>query len=83
MINENSGIVPNFNNIDSSLAYKIASIHTNPYDGEYHYGSPIRNDFTILDKVNSLDYIVVLTEGLKMIWLKNLISTQLKQFQIS
>ena len=65
LINENSGIVPNFNNIDSSLAYKIASIHTNPYSGEHHYGSPIRGDFTILKQVNKLDYIVVLTEGLK------------------
>ncbi|WP_407376018.1 glycosyltransferase [Methanobrevibacter sp.] len=65
LINENSGIVPNFNNIDSSLAYKIASIHTNPYSGEHHYGSQIRGDFTILKQVNKLDYIVVLTEGLK------------------
>ena len=65
LINENSGMIPNFNNIDSSIAYKIASIHTNPYSGEHHYGSPIRDDFTILEKVKSLDYIVVLTEGLK------------------
>lgn len=65
LINENSGIVPNFNKIDSSLAYKIASIHTNPYSGEHHYGSPIRSDFKILKNVNKLDYIVVLTNGLK------------------
>ena len=65
LINENSGIVPNFNNIDSKLAYKIASIHTNPYSEDRHYGSPIRGDFTILKQVNKLDYIVVLTEGLK------------------
>lgn len=65
LINENSGIVPNFNNIDSSLAYKIASIHTNPYTGDHHYGSSIRNDFSILKEVNKLDYVVVLTEGLK------------------
>ena len=65
LINENSGIVPNFNNIDSSLAYKIASIHTNPYSGEHHYGSPIRDDFTILENVKKLDHVVVLTEGLK------------------
>ncbi|MDO5861105.1 hypothetical protein, partial [Methanobrevibacter sp.] len=65
LINENSGIMPNFNNIDSSLAYKIASIHTNPYSGEHHYGSPIREDFTILENVKKLDHVVVLTEGLK------------------
>lgn len=65
LINENSGIVPNFNNIDSCLAYRIASIHTNPYLENHHYGSPIRNDFTILKNVDELDYIVVLTEGLK------------------
>ena len=65
LINENSGIVPNFNNIDSSLSYKIASIHTNPYSGEHHYGSPIRDDFVILKNVNRLDYVVVLTEGLR------------------
>ena len=65
LINENSGIVPNFNDIDSNLAYKIASIHTNPYSGEHHYGSQIRGDFVILKNVNKLDYIVVLTEGLK------------------
>lgn len=65
LINENSGIVPNFNDIDSSLAYKIASIHTNPYSGEHHYGSQIRDDFVILKNVHKLDYVVVLTEGLK------------------
>ncbi|WP_296880798.1 glycosyltransferase [uncultured Methanobrevibacter sp.] len=65
LVNENSGIVPNFNNIDSDLAYKIASIHTNPYTGEHHYGSPIRDDFSILENVDQLDYVVVLTEGLK------------------
>lgn len=65
LINENSGIIPNFNSIDPSLAYRIASIHTNPYSGEHHYGSQIRDDFTILRNVNKLDYAVVLTEGLK------------------
>lgn len=65
LVNENSGIVPNFNNIDSDLAYKIASIHTNPYTGDHHYGSSIRDDFSILENVGQLDYVVVLTEGLK------------------
>ena len=65
LINENSGAIPNFNNINSELAYKIASIHTNPYSENHHYGSPLRDDFTILNDVKSLDYIVVLTEKLK------------------
>ena len=65
LINENSGRIPNFNNIDSSLAYKIASIHTNPYAGEHHFGSFLRDDFTIFEDISKLDYIVVLTEALK------------------
>ena len=65
LINENSGMIPNFNNINKELAYKIASIHTNPYSGEYHYGSPIRSDFHILENIYDLDYVVVLTEALK------------------
>ena len=65
LINENSGIVPNFNNIDSNIAYKIASIHTNPYSGDHHYGSAIRDDFSIFKNVSELDYVVVLTEELK------------------
>lgn len=65
LINENAGRIPNFNNIDSNLAYKIASIHTNPYDGKHHYGSPLKADATILENTNNLEYIVVLTEALK------------------
>lgn len=65
LINENSGKIPNFNNVSSDIAYKIASIHTNPYKKEYHYGSPLRDDFTILKNIDKLDYIVVLTEALK------------------
>lgn len=78
LINENSGIIPNFNNIDTNLAYKIASIHTNPYSGEHHYGSQIRGDFTILKKINSLNYIVVLTEGLKNDLIKEFSITNIK-----
>ena len=65
LINENSGRIPNFNNVNRDLAYKIASIHTNPYSGNHHYGSFIRSDFSILKNIDDLDYLVVLTEALK------------------
>ena len=65
LINENSGKIPNFNDISPMLAHKIASIHTNPYKEEYHYGSPLRDNFTILKNSRDLEYVVVLTEKLK------------------
>ena len=65
LINENSGKIPNFNDISPMLAHKIASIHTNPYKEEYHYGSPLRDNFTILKNSRYLEYVVVLTEKLK------------------
>ena len=65
LINENSGKIPNFNDVSPKLAHKIASIHTNPYKEEYHYGSPLRDNFTILKNTTDLEYIVVLTEKLK------------------
>ena len=65
LINENSGKIPNFNDVSPKLAHKIASIHTNPYKEEYHYGSPLRDNFTILKNSRDLEYVVVLTEKLK------------------
>ena len=69
LINECSGPVPDFNNIDKKLAYKLANIHTNPYEGEHHYGSPLRNVAALKDTSN-LDLLVVLTEGLKKDFIK-------------
>ena len=65
LINENSGKIPNFNDISPEIAYKIANIHTNPYKDERHYGSSLRDNFTILKGKNDHDYVVVLTERLK------------------
>ncbi len=69
LINECSGPVPDFNNIDRKLAYKIANIHTNPYEGKHCYGSPLRNVAALKDTSN-LDLLVVLTEGLKKDFIK-------------
>ena len=64
LINECSGAVPDFDNVDSKLAYKIANIHTNPYEGNHCFGSPLRN-VAALNNVYKLDKLVVLTKGLK------------------
>lgn len=64
LVNECSGIYPNFDNVDSLIAYKIASVHTNPYLENHAYGSPMR-DIAALHNVHNLDGIVVLTNGLK------------------
>ena len=69
LINECSGAAPNFDNIDPRLAYKIANIHTNPYEGEHCFGSPLRN-VSALNHVKELDLLVVLTEGLKKDFIK-------------
>lgn len=65
LINENSGVYPDFNEVDNSLAYKIGNLHTNPYLEPHHYGSNIRPDISILKKINDLNYLIVLTEALK------------------
>ena len=64
IVNECSGIYPNFDNVDPLIAYKIASVHTNPYLENHAYGSPMR-DIAALHDVHNLDGIVVLTNGLK------------------
>ena len=64
LINECSGIVPDFDNVDPKLAYKIANIHTNPYTGKHCFGSPLRN-VAALNNVDKLDKLIVLTNGLK------------------
>lgn len=69
LINECSGPVPDFDNVDPRLAYKIANIHTNPYEGEHAYGSPLRN-VAALNNVDKLDLLVVLTEGLRKDFVK-------------
>lgn len=69
LINECSGPVPDFDNVDSKLAYKIANIHTNPYDGDHAYGSPLRK-VAALNNVDKLDLLVVLTEGLRKDFVK-------------
>ena len=65
LLNECSGPIPDFVNITPDLAYKIASIHTNPYKGNYTTPDSPAINVAALRKREELDYIVVLTEALK------------------
>lgn len=64
LINESSSPIPNFQNIDNHLAYKIGCVHTNPYKGPVIPGKPAQN-VAAFRNIESLSYIVVLTEALK------------------
>ena len=55
----------NLNGIDKSKAYKIGSMHGNPYLGDYSFGSPINPDINHFKHLNDLDALVVLTESVK------------------
>ena len=55
----------NINGIDKRKAYKIGSMHGNPYLGDFSYGSPINPEINHLKHLNDLDALVVLTDSVK------------------
>ena len=64
LINDCSGVLPSIENIDSNIAYKIGSIHSNPYQGNHCYGNPM-SVMAALNNIHDLDALVVLTEAIK------------------
>ena len=64
LINDCSGPIPSIENIDSSIAYKIGVLHSNPYLGSHCFGSPMRN-VAVLKHVSDLDKLIVLTDAQK------------------
>ncbi|MCJ8007971.1 glycosyltransferase [Lederbergia wuyishanensis] len=52
--------------MDPDSAYRIYTIHTNHFDEPYVYGSNIKEDhITLLDNLNNVEALVVLTESQK------------------
>lgn len=64
LINDCSGPIPSIENIDSSIAYKIGVLHSNPYLESHCFGSPMRN-VAVLKNVSDLDKLIVLTDAQK------------------
>lgn len=64
LINDCSGPIPSIENIDSSIAYKIGVLHSNPYLEPHCFGSPMRN-VAVLKNVSDLDKLIVLTDTQK------------------
>jgi glycosyltransferase involved in cell wall biosynthesis len=62
LICDSSGPSPSISNIDPNIAYKIGQLHSNPYNGPYSFGGPIRN-IGILKDPAQLDALVTLTEN--------------------
>lgn len=69
LICEGSGPIPKISNIDSNIAYKISSLHSNPYLVDYCYGSPMR-PIGILEDIKNVDAFVTLTEKQRLDLLK-------------
>lgn len=61
LICDGSGPTPTISNIDSSIAYTISQLHSNPYTGPYGLGSPMRH-IGILESIDKLDAFITLTE---------------------
>jgi glycosyltransferase involved in cell wall biosynthesis len=61
LICDGSGPTPSISNVDSSLAYKISQLHSNPYTGPYGFGGPIRK-IGVLKRIGNNDAFITLTE---------------------
>lgn len=64
LINDCSGLLPNIENIDSRIAYKIGSVHSNPYQGNHCFGNTM-SIMAALNNIHDLDALVVLTEAIR------------------
>jgi glycosyltransferase involved in cell wall biosynthesis len=66
LICDGVGSAPKVLSMHSEVAYRIYSIHTNHLDSPYEYGSPIKQDHvTLLQNVEQVDALIVLTESQK------------------
>lgn len=65
LICDGSGPTPKISNIDSSIAYKISQLHSNPYIEPHCFGSPIRPIGILDGKMEKVDAFLTLTERQK------------------
>ncbi len=62
LICDGSGPTPSISNVDSTLAYKISQLHSNPYTGPYSFGGPIR-EIGALKGIEKNHALITLTES--------------------
>ena len=63
LINDCSGVVPSIENVDSSIAYKIGFLHSNPYKNPSSSDNELR-DIALFNNKEDLDVLISLTESL-------------------